>query len=192
MDKLKIDDILLPKDYEPRRGEIRARTLAHKKPRRFAVGPVVALTFEDRETMKFQVMEMCRAEGMSDLAKVQAEIDVYNSLLPGPAELSATLFLEMSSRAQLEEWLPKLPGVEHHVAIHVGDLVVRGVGEEGRSKETVTSSVHYIRFPFTPEAAHAFVGGAGDVRIEVDHPEYRHATTLTAESRASLRRDLAG
>jgi hypothetical protein len=37
---------------------------------------------------------MLRAERITDLDKVRDEIEVYNSLIPEPGELSATLLLE--------------------------------------------------------------------------------------------------
>ncbi len=59
---------------------------------------MITLTFESRLTMRFQVQEMARAEKMVTDEQIQHELDVYNRLLPAPGELSATLFLELTTR----------------------------------------------------------------------------------------------
>ena len=45
---------------------------------------------------------MCRAERIIDDAKIREEIDVYGALLPGPGELSATLFIEIADKDQIK------------------------------------------------------------------------------------------
>ena len=62
------------------------------------VGPVVSLVFENRETIRFQVQEMARVEGLQTDAAVQSELDTYNTLIPEPGHLSATMFIELVSR----------------------------------------------------------------------------------------------
>lgn len=52
--------------FEGFRDELRARVLAHKAPRRVAPGDRVTLLFEDRETLRWQVLEMCRVERTRD------------------------------------------------------------------------------------------------------------------------------
>ena len=66
------------------------RVIALKERRRGEVGPYLSFVFENRETLLFQIQEMCRAERIIDDAKIQEEIDVYSALLPRPGELSAT------------------------------------------------------------------------------------------------------
>ncbi|MFN7972882.1 MAG: DUF3501 family protein [Acidobacteriota bacterium] len=191
MKALTLDDLMPLSEYERRRAEIRAATVAHKRSRRIAVGPILSFVFEDRETLRFQVLEMCRAERIDDPAKRQIELDVYNALLPSESELSATMFVELTSEDELRHWLPKLPGVEHAVRIELGSLRAAGQAEGGRSKEDATSSVHYLRFPFSPEAIAALRSGHGAMMLVVDHPSYLASTELPPDVRASLARDLA-
>ena len=112
---LTLADIADQRAYERERDEFRARVIAVKKLRRVSIGPVVTLTFESRLTMRFQVQEMARAEKMTTDEQIQHELDVYNRLLPSPGELSATLFLELTSEDQLRTWLPRLVGIERAV-----------------------------------------------------------------------------
>jgi hypothetical protein len=88
-------DVLNFFEYEKVREEMRRRVIALKCARRVAVGPYVSFVFENRDTLLFQIQEMCRVERITDDAKIQAEIDVYGALLPRPGELSATLMIEM-------------------------------------------------------------------------------------------------
>ena len=109
---LTLDDIADQRAYERERDDFRAQVIALKQLRRISVGPVISMAFENRLTMRFQVQEMARAEKMVTDAQIQHELDVYNKLLPEPGELSATLFLELTTEQELRTWLPKLVGVE--------------------------------------------------------------------------------
>src|SRR3954453_12803271 len=104
--KLTLDDITDLRAYERERAEFRADIIELKKRRRVGVGPFVTLVFENRDTVRFQVQEMARAERIADDDAIQAELDVYNPLIPQPGELVATMFIELTSKDELQEWLP--------------------------------------------------------------------------------------
>lgn len=194
--RLTLDDILDLRAYERRRPDLLRRMLALKRHRRIAVGPLVTVTFENRETMQFQVQEMARAEKMTTDAQIQVELDVYNPLVPEPGELSATLFIELTSRAELEEWLPKLVGIERAAEVRMGEgndvEVVHAEPEEAHAqqltRDDVTASVHYIRFRLTDDQMERF--SRGPVVVAVDLPAYREEVALSVESRAELCGDL--
>lgn len=90
MKPLKTDDLISIEEYDRQRASFRASIIALKQRRRISVGPLITLVFENRDTLRFQVQEMIRAESIVDPVKVQEELDVYNALLPDPDELSAT------------------------------------------------------------------------------------------------------
>lgn len=191
---LVIDDIEDLRTYERGRDAYRRRIIELKRLRRVGVGPLMTLVFENRETVRFQIQEMARAEKMVTDEQVQGELDVYNALLPTPGELSATLFIELTADALLREWLPKLVGVERSFELRIGTdgevapAVPESAHEEALTRPTMTASVHYIRFPLTPAQVAGF--GPGPVVVAVTHPEYRHETTLSDETRRELRSDL--
>ena len=198
---LTLDDIADQRAYERVRDEFRAEVIAAKKVRRVTVGPVVTLTFESRLTMRFQVQEMARAEKLTTDAQIQHELDVYNRLLPAPGELSATLFVELTSEEELRTWLPRLIGIERSVVLEIGEgpgrHMVRSVPEQEHeshlTRAAVTSAVHYVRFRFTPAEAAAFA--TGPARLVVDHREYpdgRPGVVLSDATRVELSRDLVG
>jgi hypothetical protein len=198
---LTLEDIADQRAYERERDEFRARVIAVKKLRRISVGPVITLTFESRLTMRFQVQEMARAEKMFSDEQIQHELDVYNRLLPAPGELSATLFLELTSEEELRTWLPRLVGVQRSGELHIGSgesvLVIVSTPEEEHesnlSRAETTSAVHYVRFRFTPAQVASFT--TEPVRLVVNHPEYpdgRPGTPLSEATRAELLPDLTG
>ncbi len=151
VDRLSINDIWDLREYERRRDDYRSWIIERKRNRRITIGDFITVVFENRDTVKFQVQEMVRAERMIDDTRVQAELDAYNPLIPGDSELSATLFLEFTDEASMREWLPRLIGIERAVQLHIGNRVVSCQPEEEHAdmltRSDVTSSVHYIRFP---------------------------------------------
>ncbi|MBV8464276.1 MAG: DUF3501 family protein [Acidimicrobiales bacterium] len=197
---LTLEDIADQRAYEREREEFRRQVIATKKLRRVSVGPVITLTFENRRTVRFQVQEMARAERMVRDEQIQHELDVYNRLLPGPGELSATLFLELTTDDQLRHWLPRLVGVERACQLRLGDgepTVVPSVPEGEHAsqltREEVTSAVHYVRFRLGPAEIDAF--RAGPVRLAVAHPAYPDGlpgTELSQATREELSHDLLG
>lgn len=199
---LRLEDIADARAYEREREDFRARIIALKKIRRIGVGPVVSLVFECRETIRFQIQELARAERLLSDEAIQAELDIYNPLIPEPGQLSATLFIELTDRAQMEHWLPRLVGIEEAVNLEIttpetngsGPVVVRCVVDEAHAanltREEVTAAVHFVRWELTPAQVDAF--RTGDVAVAVDHQEYRHRTVLTGAARGSLLKDLLG
>jgi len=183
--------------YERERDSFRAEVIALKRLRRVALGPIVTVVCENRTTVRFQIQEMVRAERMLTDEQVQGELDAYNPLIPGPGELSMTLFLELTSDAQLREWLPKLVGIETSLVLRIGDGAggeeVRCEVEEGHAsqltREETTAAVHYVRIRLTPAQQGRFV--AERVVLATDHPAYRHEIELGEATKASLAADWA-
>jgi hypothetical protein len=199
--ELTFDDIVDLREYERERDEFRTHIIELKKRRRIKVGPVVTLVFENRDTMRFQIQEMARAERMLRDDQIREELDTYNALIPAPGELSATLFLELKSKDDLQEWLPKLVGIERAVELRIGEggaddgggaEVVRAMPDEAHdellTRDATTASVHYLRFKLTPEQVERFA--RGPVALAVHHPNYEHATSLPDETRHELLTDL--
>jgi len=191
---LSLDDIADLRAYERERDDYRRQVIELKQRRRVAVGPIVSLVFENRETMRSQIQEMARAEKMVSDEQIQKELDVYNALIPEPGELSATLFIELTGEDALRDWLPRLVGIEHAVVLRLpGDgPVVRAVPEaaheEALTRPEITASVHYIRFTLVPDQVARFA--AGPVTLAVDHPEYRAESVLSEIVRSELLTDL--
>jgi hypothetical protein len=187
-----VDDLELDlAAYAARRDAARADAIALKKRRRISLGDVVTLVFENRDTIRHQIQEMVYVERTTDLAKIAEEFEVYNPLLPTSHELSATLFLELPDMATLKAELPRLVGIENCFSLDVGGTTVTGVGEEGRSREDYTATVHYLRFPMDDAQRDAFRDPRVPVEIAVEHPNYAESAPIPEDMRLSLLADLA-
>ena len=191
--KLTLDDIADLRAYEREREEFRDHVIALKKRRRIGVGPIVTLLFENRDTVRFQIQEMARAERMLTDEAIQTELDIYNPLIPESGQLAATLFIELTSKDELMEWLPKLVGIEGAVELRLGDgVVVRSTPEEAHAaqltREEITASVHYVYFHLTEDQIEALE--RGPATLAVDLPAYQQATPLGDETRQELLSDL--
>src|SRR5438128_2700493 len=112
-------------DYESVRDHFRARVIEEKKRRRVALGPKATAVFENHDTMLLQVQEMLRTERITREAAIQHEIDTYNQLVPGTAELSCTIMIEISDKDERDAFLVAARGFEKHVLLVIGGDRVR-------------------------------------------------------------------
>jgi Protein of unknown function (DUF3501) len=193
--ELTLDDVLDLRAYERVREGYRARVIARKQYRRVALGPIMTLVFECLDTVRFQVQEMARVEKIITDEAIQVELDIYNRLLPRQGELSATLFIELTSEGELREWLPKLVGVERALGFALDDDLVPSVPEvehaAALTREAITPAVHYLRFCFSGAQVAGFVH-ASEVALVSSHPAYPARTVLSPEVRRELLGDLEG
>lgn len=196
---LTLDDIADVRAYERERDAFREHVITTKAIRRVHVGTLISLVFENRDTMRFQVQEMARAEKISTDAGIQHELDTYNPLISRGGTLTATLFIECTTDEQMREWFPKLVGIERAVELRIGGegverTIVRcrpeGAHEAQLTREEMTSAVHYVHFEVGAELAERLA--AGPAELAVVHPEYLDVTSLRDSTRLSLAADLVG
>ena len=193
MRKLTVDDIVDMRAYERERDDLRRQIIDLKRLRRVALGPIMTLVFENTLTMRWQVQEMARAERMLRDEQIAHEVETYNQLIPDAGELSATLMIELTSEPALREWLPRLVGIEHRVAVVLpdGTRVVGAPSEEDElrlTRDDITAAVHFLKFRFATSDVEMFA--SGPVHIVVDHPDYDQDVLLTPEQHEQLLTDL--
>lgn len=168
-------DELIPHDeYERQREVYRQSIIDLKRRRRISVGDKITLIFENRETLRFQVQEMIRVERIFDPQKIQEELDVYNALMPGSGELSATLLIELTDPETMKHWLDLFMGLDHgqKLGLRAGGEVIYGEFEGGHSHETKISAVHFVRFRPTPAMVMAIGDETARVALTVHHAGY--------------------
>jgi len=191
MRKVKLEDLTGPSRYAEMRDEFRRRIIALKRHRRIGVGDRVTLVFENFDTILFQTQEMLHVERINDLDRVREELDVYNELIPGENELSATLLIEITEQEGIAAELKRLIGIDEHVALRVGEQAFPALFAPGRSTDEKLSAVQYVRFRLSPDAVENFAREGVAVDIVIDHPNYQARATLDEGQRASLAADLA-
>ena len=182
MQKLTLSDIKDIATYEKERPKFQKHIIALKKRRRISVGDKVTLVFENRDTVRSQIQEMCRVERIVHNEKIQDELDTYNGLIPEPNHLAATVFIEITQLERIRKILDTLIGLDEHLAIELGeDQTIRAIFEPGR-----IAAVQYVSFKFSREQMEAFSNPEIPAHLSTDHPNY-HAT---AEISSSLRQEL--
>ncbi|NOT22951.1 MAG: DUF3501 family protein [Nitrospiraceae bacterium] len=185
-------DLLSIADYERQREPFRSQIIALKQRRRISLGPLVTLVFENHDTLRFQTQEMIRVEHILDPDKIQEELDVYNALMPGSGELSATLLIEITEQERMKEWLDMFMGLDHGetVAIRAGAEQVFGQFEGGHSHETKISAVHFVRFRPTASMTAAFADLRQSVMLTVHHNTYHAEVPVPGSMREEWLNDL--
>ena len=191
MDLLTPDDIKNLHEYELERGDFRSRVIALKSRRRIPLGPLMTVVFENRDTVRFQIQEMLRVERIVQPEKVLHEVETYNELLPGPGEVAATLFIEITDQARIQEVLDGFIGLDEPGGLR---LTIESQGypalfAPGQSREDRISAVHYIRFRLGEEGKRALASGA-PAALEVARGSYRARQELPRQTVEELLADL--
>jgi len=191
MEPLTPADIANLHEYELERPDFRSRVIALKSRRRVPLGPLMTLVFENRDTVRFQVQEMLRVERIVQPDRVQHELDVYNELLPGPGEVAATLFIEITEQPRIQEILDGFIGLDEpgRLALVAGERRYPALFAPGQSREDRISAVHYIRFALGEEGRRALAAGR-ELALEVAHGDYRARQVLSKDTVEELVRDL--
>ena len=190
MEPVDLDDMLGRERYAAEREAIRGRIITYKRARRVAVGDRLTFVFEDRATIWYQTQEMLWVEHITDLDAIREELAVYNQLLPAPAELSATLLIEIEDQSRVKEELNRLIRIDEHVVLEVGADRVAARFEEGRQTAERISAVQYVRFPLARETRERLAAGA-PLALVVAHPAYRARAELPEPVRAGLAAEVA-
>lgn len=175
--------------YEGVRDRFRARIIAEKRVRYVALGENMTALFENRDSVLFQIQEMLRTERITQEKAIVHELETYNELVPGEAELSATIFVEYPDREERERMLTRLAGLERAFFLEAGGERAELVPDERGTDSTRTMAVHYVKFRLTPKGERAVRSAEGPVVLGVDHPAYRVQTVLPRETLKSLSAD---
>jgi hypothetical protein len=190
---LKASELLPLEQYARERPAIRARMIEYRAARRLQLGPDCTWSFEDRETVRYQVQEMLRTERVFEAAGIAEELAAYNPLIPDGRNLKATFLLEYPDPAERARRLSELRGIESRSWLRVaGHEAVYAIADEDleRSNDEKTSAVHFLRFELSPAMAASLKSGA-ELAAGIDLPAYLHSVDpVPAQLRAALVRDL--
>jgi len=188
------DSLLSLEAYAKNRKDFRTRVIAHKKNRTLALGGHVTLIFEDELTVRYQIQEMLRIEKTFEEEGIQDELDAYNPLVPDGNNLKATMMIEYDDPAVRKRELARLIGIEDTTYVQVdGYDKVHAIADEDLERDNgeKTSSVHFLRFEFTPAMIDGLKKGAA-LAVGIDHPNYPVRVDEVAPNvQAALVRDFA-
>jgi hypothetical protein len=106
MKPLTPDDLLPLEEYAARRRELfGVQTRYLDRYRRVRLGPRLTLLFANRQTLWFQVQEVLRVARIAEPALIQAQLDIYNRLLPTRNRLQAAVLIAVADEANLAKEL---------------------------------------------------------------------------------------
>ena len=179
-------------EYELAREDYRRRVMDLKRRRRIALGSLMSVVFENRETVRFQIQEMLRVERIVAPEKIQHEVDTYNELLPAAGQVAATLFIEITDPSRVQTVLDGFVGLDEpgHLSLRIGSEAYPAIFAPGQSREDRIAAVHYVRF--APGAAGRRLLEAGaPAALEVSHRDYRARQELPPAMVRELIADLA-
>lgn len=78
----------------------------------------------------------------------------------------------------------------NHVYLQIGDKhKIYAEFEEGHSKENRISAVHFVKFKFTPEQIEDLKNFDNEIKIVVDHPNYKASAIVGDETRKEMIKD---
>lgn len=178
MKKIALTDLLSIEEYEAQRPIIRKAIMEHKKTRRVKLGPNATLHFEDFMVMRYQVLELMRAENITTDEELEQELRAYNPLIPDGSNLKVTLMLEYPHAEERKERLSKLIGIEDSISIEIeGHTPILPIANEdlSRSTEDKTSAVHFLRFELDADMINsANTGSAWTIQSKHPHYQYSH------------------
>ena len=184
-------DILPREEYAKIRAAERRRIAALKRNRRVEVGPFVTFYFENRETMRHQIHEMCWIENGGP-EQVPDELAAYNPLIPNGTELVATFMIEIYDPERRKRILYRLGGIEETAFIRLFGETIQGIPETDQDRTTAegkASSVQFVHFPFTAAQIARFRTPGAEVVLGLAHANYGHMAMVPEAVRAELARD---
>lgn len=187
------ESLLSLEAYARQRAQMRTQIIAHRKIRSLHLGAHLTLQFEDERTIRYQIQEMLRIEKIFEPQAIQDEIDAYAPLIPDGANWKATLLLEYPEVEQRKRELARLVGIEDTMYVDVeGCPRTLAVADEDLDRETEekTSSVHFLRFEFSPQAIEAMRTGAA-IHVGCGHSHYTAREAVTGALREALLHDFA-
>ncbi|HTW76115.1 MAG TPA: DUF3501 family protein [Steroidobacteraceae bacterium] len=174
MRKLTAADLMSLEQYARERAAFRARLIEHRRTRSLKLGEHCSWSFEDRDTVQYQIQEMLRAERIFEPEGIAEELQVYNPLIPDGANLKATLMIEYPDPEERTRRLQELRGFERHCWMRVEDFdPAYAIADEDlpRESEEKTAAVHFLRFEFSAPMIAALRRGAA-LAAGVNHPRY--------------------
>lgn len=183
MKKVERNEILDYITYEEQRAEIRSNAMKAKDLRRIHLGENLTFLFENTETVRYQILEMVRAEKMVKEADIQHEIKTYNELIGANGELGCTLLVEIADATERAEKLTKWVGLPEKIYLKLTDETKAFAQVDSRQNEDKKiSSVQFLKFDCR---------GKMPAAIGCEHSEYQIEVDLTDEQKAALESDLS-
>jgi hypothetical protein len=194
MNGLTVDDLLPLEEFATRRRELfDAHSRYLDRYRRVRIGPRVTLVFENRQTLWFRLQEVLRVARLSEPARVQQELDLYNRLLPIRSRLQAALLLAISDEAQMPSELARWQQLRgEDLRLHLGETRIPANLLTCRPEDRCIGTAHWVQFFLDPISRRLLADPRTPPHFAVTLGDYRHdSAPLGDDIRQSLLDDLS-
>jgi hypothetical protein len=188
MYNIKPEDLHTPDEYEPIRDEEYRDVISLERGRRL-VTKTFSFLFEHPKIVVNQINEMIYLEKIYDQAEVRDLISIYSEILPGKNEFSVTMFIEFPDEKTMISSMPKLAGIEKMVYLTFDDHSIKAIPEEGRSTDTLESTLQYLKFRFSEAEKQLFLK-CRNAFIETRHPIYSESARIDEELLKELKSEI--
>jgi hypothetical protein len=193
MEALTLDDLLPLDEFAGRRKEFFTAHLRYlDRYRRVRVGPRLTLLFENRQTLWFRAQEVLRIARLSEPARVRAELELFNRLLPGRDRLQAALLISVPGEARLsDELAPWQQLCGEQLCLHVGPARCPANLLTCRPEDRCIGTAHWVQFVLGAAEKAALADPRQPAHVAATLPDYAHDSgPLGDEVRQSLLEDL--
>ena len=191
MKELTNKNLLSLEDYEKGREQIKSDLLLHKKNRSIMIGENILLSFEDFDTIKYQVHEMLRIEKISKESDINEEISAYTSLIPDGDNLKATMLIMYPDIEERRVMLKKLHDLENSIYLCIDNSKrIFAVSDEDleRTRDEKTSAVHFLRFQLDSDSIEKFKS-SDNIVFGAMHDSYSSDIKIGSETKSALLND---
>ncbi|MGP6220513.1 DUF3501 family protein [Caldiplasma sukawensis] len=189
MRKITQGEVLSPEEYDKIKNEERNKIIKLKKMRRVS-SKTFSYLFENRETVLNQMNEMIYIENIHDPDEIEHIVSTYNDLIPSENEFSVSMFIEISDQNLLVREMPVLVGIENSVYLIFDGTEIKADPEEGRSTDTLESTLQYLRFKIPKEEKDKFLN-AKTAFITTRHSKYRESAEISEELLNVLKKEIS-
>ena len=168
--------------YEDHRAEIRREIFETKKHRRIHLGENLTLLFENHETIRYQILEIMRAEKIARESAIQEELNTYNNFLGKSGELACVLLIEIEAESDRKPLLESWMGLEKCIYLldRKGNKIF-AQHDPTQVGDRRLSAVQYLKFVIKEPP----------VALGCTFDELAGEVELTKEQRNALAEDLA-
>jgi hypothetical protein len=139
-----LDHLLADEDsLDPIGDELELHNQYLQRCRRVQFGPGITLVFENKRTLRLRLRDLARLARVTGAARIHREVSWYDSLLPGPGRLLASISVRAANRALAKE-------LEHGtVELRIGNHVVKGTVRRDSGGDRVVGLVRWVEFGLT-------------------------------------------
>ena len=168
--------------YEDHRAEIRREIFETKKHRRIHLGENLTFLFENHETIRYQILEIMRAEKIARESAIQEELNTYNNFLGKSGELACVLLIEIEAESDRKPLLESWMGLEKCIYLldRKGNKIF-AQHDPTQVGDRRLSAVQYLKFVIKEPP----------VALGCTFDELAGEVELTKEQRNALEEDLA-